>query len=721
MAKNPHRWKFHRVGGLDQVALATAEDLEDLGKLDKKLWTALSCPTRGLELDPRTLDLLDGDKDGRVRAPDVVAAVGWCEPRLRTLGELVPGAPDLPLAAIDADTPEGVALLGAARHILGARGRPAADSIGPADVADVSHVFDGTAFNGDGVITPASAEGDAALAVAIADAMACEGTEQDLSGQPGIDRKRLEAFFADLAAHAAWWDAALPGTQALGAATPNAWKALSAVRAKVADYFTRCRLASVDPRGSAILNRSDAELAAVAAQDLSASPLDLAALPIARVEAGRALPLAQGVNPAWAAAVSALAADAVVPAFGPRSVLTAEEWAALVERLGAYQAWQDCKQGAAVEKLGIDRVRALLSGGVREKIEALLARELKLEPEAHAIGDVVKMVHLHRDLHTLLRNFVSFADFYDPAHAAVFQAGTLYLDARSCDLCVRVEDPTAHAALASLSRMYIAYCDCRRAGGETMKIAACFTQGDSDYLMVGRNGVFYDRQGRDWDATIVKIVDNPISIRQAFFGPYKKFVRLIEDQVARFAAAKEQESAARLQAAATGTVDHATGTAAAKAVKAEAVDIGRMVGIIAAIGVGAGALGTLFGGLVSGFIGLQPWWAKLVAIAGVLLLISGPSVLIAWLKIRERTLGPVLDANGWAVNGRVKVNLPLGNALTARALLPPGSIRSLKDPYEDRAAARRRFLFWTAVVLVAAALAAARWFHVWPFAGLPPA
>jgi hypothetical protein len=144
-----------------------------------------------------------------------------------------------------------------------------------------------------------------------------------------------------------------------------------------------------------------------------------------------------------------------------------------------------------------------------------------------------------------------------------------------------------------------------------------------------------------------------------------------------------------------------------------------MVGIIAAIGVGAGALGTLFGGLVSGFLGLEPWWAKLVAVLGVLLVISGPSVFIAWLKLRQRTLGPVLDATGWAVNGRVAVNLPLGYALTSRAVLPPGSIRSLRDPYEDRAARRRRRLFWLAVILVAGGLAAARWYAVWPFGPLP--
>ncbi len=190
---------------------------------------------------------------------------------------------------------------------------------------------------------------------------------------------------------------------------------------------------------------------------------------------------------------------------------------------------------------------------------------------------------------------------------------------------------------------------------------------------------------------------------------------MVEEQAAKFAGAKEQESQARLSAAADGTVGHATGTAK----KVEPVDVGKMVGIIAAIGVGAGALGTLLGGLLSGFLGLQPWWAKAVAVLGVLAVISGPSMFIAWLKLRQRTLGPVLDATGWAVNGRVAVNVPLGVALTARAVLPPGSVRSLRDPYADRAAARRRRLFWLAVLVVAAGLVAARIYGVWPFGPLP--
>ncbi|HEY5675621.1 MAG TPA: hypothetical protein VIR81_02480, partial [Myxococcales bacterium] len=127
--------------------------------------------------------------------------------------------------------------------------------------------------------------------------------------------------------------------------------------------------------------------------------------------------------------------------------------------------------------------------------------------------------------------------------------------------------------------------------------------------------------------------------------------------------------------------------------------------------------GTLFGGFVAGFMALQPWYAKPVALLGAMLAISGPSMLLAWLKLRLRTLGPVLEGNGWAVNGRVRVNIPLGAALTDLKSLPPGSMRSLDDPFEDKRARRRRRLLWFSAIAIGAAALAAKILHLWPFAG----
>jgi hypothetical protein len=123
--------------------------------------------------------------------------------------------------------------------------------------------------------------------------------------------------------------------------------------------------------------------------------------------------------------------------------------------------------------------------------------------EAEAVRDLERLARYVRDLLPLANNFVAFRDFYTRQGKATFQIGTLYLDGRSAELCISVSDAGKHAALASLSRMCLVYCDCVR-GGERLSIAAAFTAGDSDQLMALRNGVFYDRQGRDWDATITK-------------------------------------------------------------------------------------------------------------------------------------------------------------------------------------------------------------------------
>ena len=56
-ARRPsHTWRFFRAGGFEQVHFASGADLANLDQLDQKLWAALSCPTRGVEFDTKTLD-----------------------------------------------------------------------------------------------------------------------------------------------------------------------------------------------------------------------------------------------------------------------------------------------------------------------------------------------------------------------------------------------------------------------------------------------------------------------------------------------------------------------------------------------------------------------------------------------------------------------------------------------------------------------------------------
>ena len=696
-----HQWKFFRAGGFDQVKLETGTDLLSLDQLDQKLWVALACPTTGIEFDPKTAALIDTDKDGRIRAPELINAVRWAGSLLKNPSDLIAGGDQLALSAINDATPEGAQLLASAKQILTNLGKKDEPAIALADASDAVKIFSNTVLNGDGIIITESASDDATRAV-IVDIGACGGTVTDRSGKPGIDQARADLFFADAAAYDAWMKQAEAGAASIlpaGEGTAAAAAAVKAIKAKVDDYFGRCRLAAYDPRALPVLNRKEEEYAAIAVENLSINAAEIAEFPLAQVAAGRPLPLKDGVNPAHAAAVAALQAAAIRPLLGDRSALTEADWMELQAKLGAYEVWSAAKAGASVEKLGLKRVREILAGKSKEAIATLIAKDKALEPEAAAIASVEKLVRYVRDLNLLCLNFVNFANFYGRKDKAVFQAGTLYLDQRSCDLCLTVDDAGKHAAMAGMAGTYLAYCDCVRKGtGEKLSIVAAFTGGDSDNLMVGRNGVFYDRKGLDYDATITKIVDNPISIRQAFWSPYKKLVRMIEERAAKQAAAADADANAKLAAAANTPVAPAAGAAPAAQAK-PAFDPSVVALLSLALGAVAGAVAGILG-----FLGKFEQWQVPLVIVGIMLLISAPSMAIAWLKLRKRNLGPILDANGWAVNAKARMNVPFGGALTGVASLPPGAAYGAADKYAEKPAV------WPKLLLVVFLL----WF-VWAF------
>jgi hypothetical protein len=573
-------------------------------------------------------------------------------------------------------------------------GKNDATTISLEDASDAGKIFANTTFNGDGIIIPESASDEATKTI-INEIAAYMGTVVDRSGKPGIDQPKTDAFFVECAAFNDWVkkadaDAAaiLPAGESTGAASA----AVNAVKAKVNDYFGRCRLVAFDPRTATLLNRKEEEYAAIAVKELSINAEEIKDFPLAQVAAGKPLPLQGALNPAYAGAIAALNNNAVKPLLGERKELTEADWALLQSKLAAFESWNAAKAGAVVEKLGIARIREILAGKAKDNINALVTKDKALEPESASIENVEKLTRYVRDLHKLCLNFVNFKDLYGGEAPAVFQAGILFLDQRSCNLCLTVDDAARHGTMAGLAGAYLAYCDCVRKGtGEKLSIVAVFSQGSDDNLMVGRNGVFYDRKGRDYDATISKILPNPISLRQAFWSPYKKLVRLIEEKVAKRAAAADADVNTQLAATATTAVNPtpATPVAPTAAPPKPAFD----PSVIALMSVAFGSLTAAFVGVLTLLDKIAAWKLPLAAI-GVMLIISGPSLILAFMKLRKRNLGPILDANGWAVNAKTSINVPFGTSLTGIAKLPKGSSVDMSDRYAEKSAAWPKVLIF---------------------------
>lgn len=693
-----HEWQFFRAGGVDQVSIRTGADIAHIGQLDQKLWVALACPTRGIEFDNATLDLIDTDADGRIRAPELVAACEWAVSMVKHPDVLAQSSDVLRLDSISDATEEGQALADEARRILKLAGREDADSVTLADVQARMASLNAMPFNGDGVLNPAALTDQPELAALASRIMDSYGSVTGCDGQPGLGRAQLDNFFTDVQAIASWHAQAQTNTcslpsqeQAVAAAS-----ALNAVQAKVEDFFARAHLAAFDAKAQQALSPTAEGYAALGTQVLTQQDAVIAALPLAQFTADAVLPLRQGINPAWAQAMEEFRRIVVQPLLGDVDSLQVEQWNAVKAQLSACQAWLAAYPQTPLGHLGAEEAQALLNRGLQEQLQQLIERDEAEQQHSQRVVALEKLIRFQRDLLALLNNFVNFAHFYRREGAA-FQSGTLYLDGRSCDLTVDVTDPGAHATLAGMAKVYLAYCECRR-NGVKRNIVAAFTAGDVDFLFVGRNGIFYDRDGHDWDATITKLIENPTSIGQAFFSPYKKFVRMIEEQVAKRAAAKNESVTANLNTQAAKLTELATTPVApAAAPAARKTD----VGTVAAIGVAMGSISTMVVAIFGKFIELGPWIP--VALIGLILAISGPSMLIAWLKLRERSLGPILDASGWAINGRMKINLPLGNSLSQTAKVPLNAKRTMHDPYAVNYA--KRWLWALLIVVLGLALA----------------
>ncbi len=692
-----HRWRFFQAAGLRQARLLKGSDFANLRQLPQELWVVLSCPTQGVHFNQRTLELLDSDGDGRIRVPELLAGVEWSCQRLQDPATLMQGAAELPLKLLAAN-PEGEALRKVAQQVLGEIGKSDRESVTLDDIAAYSLELAKAHFNGDGVITSASGQTPAQQQV-VEEIVKTLGGVTDLAGVPGVDKDMVERFYAEAAAYLAWIEKSeseaatiLP----LGDKTAAAAAAIEAVRVKIDDYFTRCRLAAFDTRAASSLNRGTAEYDALAAAELTVRQEEIGALPLARIEADRPLPLTSGINPYWSAAIETLRQTAVEPLLETApAALTEADWLQLQAKIAPFNAWQAAKAGADVEPLGRDRLREIVAASEEASLLELIGKDVAWGAEAAALADLDRMIHYFNHLNTLLQNYVNFADFYDSKQQAIFQTGRLYIDGRFCNLCFDVADVGSHATLAEAGKVYLAYCEIKRPStGETRNIGVAVTAGFASSLWVGRNGIFYDRYNHDWEAKIVKIVESPVSLKEAFWAPWLKISLMISEQVRKLLTARED---AMLNAAASRVDSTTTAVAEGGVVaKPQKMEGAALASSVAAIGIAVGLVGSAIGGLISAISGIKPWIA-LLGVLVIFLAVSGPSVILAWFKLRARDLAPVLNACGWAVNTRIRVTMRLGRVLTQEAALPPGSELELDDAFAES----KRGRFWTLFTVVA--------------------
>lgn len=649
MNKSDYQWRYCSVGGATRVCISKGEDIAHIGELDQKLWTALSCPTTGLEFDKEFLSYVDTDKDGRIRVKEVINACNWVCSILKDKEVLIAPESKLALSAIDLSTSKGQDIEKSARKIIECLQKEDKEHIEFADTIDSEAIFANTQFNGDGIVTVASAGEDESSRRAIEDCLKCFPPLKDRSGNAGVDAATIQEFYEALSGYDGWAKSGqrkecLPFENE----TVEVYNLVKELKPLIDAYFIRCEYFAYDPQ----CKEGEDSMESISHPD------------------AQGLLHLDKINPQWAEKVRKFQSLALS---ANEDTLSKERWSQVQSLLREYENWLQSKTGSQVESLGLSEIELLLEQNQKDAILELINKDLAYKQEADGIDDVHKFLVLYSHLYDFLNNFVVFGAFYDRSKKSAFDAGELYIDQRCLKLCIKVADMSKQIMMAPQSGMYILYCDCiSKSTGKQLSIAAILTNGDTDNLSVGMNAVFYDRNGLDYDAVVTRIVDNPTSIRQAFLYPYKKFAKAISDRINKRAAEKESKVSGGLVNLANGDVDSKGSASVGK----KPFDATTLVALTAGLGVGAGMILNAVSALV------KPWYTLLLVIVGLCLVISGPSMFLAWVKLRKRNLAPILNANGWAINSSIIVNSLFGATLTSLAKYP--QILNVGDPFAQK-------------------------------------
>ena len=373
-------------------------------------------------------------------------------------------------------------------------------------------------------------------------------------------------------------------------------------------------------------------------------------MPLVTEEPDKDLPLKDHLNPKHLEAILDFAEKCVKPVLGEKATLSRLEWKKVKAAFAPYREWAGAKP--------------VVNAGLKGELE-----------------DEERVLRYKLHLLEFLENYVNMKRLYDEDDLAVFQTGTLRIDAKEMNLCFHVDAEGAHAALAEKSKCCIIYLKLSRPSeGATRSVCAVVTAGAVGQLYVGRNGVFYDRDGKDWEAVITKVVESQVSLAEAFWAPWKKLGESLSGLVKKFLGDRQASVDASMTAGklppAPAAGDKANGGAGGAA----------MASSVAAIGIGIGMVGAALAGLMSAISGMV-WWEILVAIAAVVLIVSLPSVILTWFKLRQRDIGAILNASGWAINRPMRFSMKRARAFTVCA----------RDP----------FLKFTLLVMLVVVLAAA--------------
>ncbi len=677
---------FQKYGGIHQLRIESAEDLAFIHELHPARWAATSVQVESLQCDPAFLEYLNQDGSGTIRAEHLRAAVTWIFHMMANRDRMAASSDVLRLSDLDTSREEGRQLREAAIHILGQLKVENLEEISLEQLRIFRNTYGMTSPNGDGVLPPQHVSDPAAAQLAN-DVLERVGGTKDVSGQDGINEGHLSQFLDGARNYLAWKalaeDDGAAGILPWGDDTAAAVKLTSEFDAKIEQFFWQCDLVKLDARTAERICLSEEELQKLVGSDLQAMERQLAQAPLQTPNAEGVLNLEGPVNPYYQDQMDELR-NRVLARAQPDSheTLTRIGWQQVKAIFEPYGAWQAKKPSDGVDELSETTLKEYLEGPAQKKLLQLLLEDLAVKDEVMKVTALEKLTLYQRWLLELANNFVSFSALYDPSRRALFELGNLIIDGRELAFTMKVRNRAEHKKIAQASKIFLVYAEIilSQEQGRSFEIAAALTGGSQGVIEIGKRGIFYDLQGKEWDARVVDMVENPISLGEAIKSPFVKAKKLLSEKVEAFVGTR------------AGALEKTTTEIATKMEKGESLQQPAQVpsagaappsgsgmrDLVLAGGIAFAAVGSSLVYLIKTLSQIDPLNAALALVA-LLLVVALFSALSGWNKLRRRDMSALLEACGWAVNFRMYMTRRLGYLFSRTPHLPEGARKERRD------------------------------------------
>ncbi|MAE62412.1 MAG: hypothetical protein CMJ49_13780 [Planctomycetaceae bacterium] len=703
---NPRTFQFQRFGSSYHLVIQSADDLQSVLELDDAHWIATSAPVDGLRCDPVFLSYIEERIDGRIICDELRDAIRWALDMFRDRSGLERHDTVVQLEAINPDAPDGHRALEAARKILLRNGTDDHATVSLAQVRAIKQEVEDRPVSEACVVLPDAAD-DPDIRQCLTDIVATLGGSPHPAGTNGVSLDNLDQFLTQARAYLDWHargqipdGAANTDVQPLGAQTAAAYAALLAVRDKIDQFFAHCRAVAHDPALAARFAPKPDELNALDPRDPASIDAVLRSAPLAPAVAERTLDLTTHINPADIDALAAFKDQVLQPALEQSLThLTEAQWLQVKQYFAAHDAWAAAPAGAAVARLGIEKLNQYLEPRFAEAVRQLETAGHATAFDLENVRLLEKLILFQAHLIPVAANFVSFPELYDTSRRAMFEMGTLVMDGRRFNLAVRVSNRAEHAKIAAASSMYVMYLQVSPADGAAKyEVAVPVTSGTKGNLAPGKRGVFNDLKSHLCDARVIQIIDNPVSLGEAIIAPFQRIARVLTGKIEAMTTSAEKKLDTATSSA-FGQVESAVAQPAATTPppaqappqQSRAAMTG---GLLMGGGVAVAALGSSVAYITKTLSGLDWRWI-IGGIGAAILAVMAPAAIVAMVKLRKRDLAAILEGSGWAINAHMRLTLPQRRFFSKNPRFPSGS-RGLQ-----------RWRFWVAIAIVVAVIAGA--------------